>query len=128
MKKTTLAILLYLYSNLGYTTILTTTIENIGMPYTVINGGCVYQSFPAMSWASKKVKDATQAAFKQIEPLAKAYGANAFIGLDVDYRYREKGKDNGESRVVICGTFVKIKKKDLEENYKEFNSKKITKR
>ncbi len=86
---------------------LTTTIEDIGRPYEVIDGICMHQVFPRHSAFKDPLAVALQKAFEKIEQAAKEAGADALIGFDVDFSY-ETMKGN-KPRVLVCGTLVKFK-------------------
>lgn len=89
---------------------LTTTIENIGRPYTVIDGICVYQEFPSFSVSGDPLEAAVRGAFKKVEAAGKKFGADALVGFDMDFASRPmKGE---EGRVLLCGTLVKFRTPD----------------
>jgi uncharacterized protein YbjQ (UPF0145 family) len=52
------------------------------------------------------LRDARQAAFADLEEAAKAVGADAILGVDVDYEVL--GKENGMLMVSVNGTAVKL--------------------
>jgi hypothetical protein len=84
---------------------LTSTTENIGRPYQVLDGACVYEQFPGMS-LKDPLETALASAFKKMETMARAGGADALIRFDVDFASRpQKGE---EGRVLLCGTLVKF--------------------
>ena len=86
------------------TTFLTTTTTDIGRPYTVLDGACVYQQFESFSFSGDPLANAVNAAFKQMSEVAKRLGADALVGFDVDFASRPmKGE---EGRVLLCGTLV----------------------
>lgn len=80
------------------------TIENIGRPYTPLEGLCVYQEAKGFSFKVDPIEGAIKGAFAQMEARATEIGADALIGFDVDFANRTQ-KDEG--RVVLCGTLVK---------------------
>lgn len=86
--------------------ILTTTTENIGRPYEVVDGVCVYQQFADFSLKQGPLPKAVTKAFKQIETFAVRTGADALVNYDVDFANRTE-KDEG--RVPLCGTLVEFK-------------------
>lgn len=85
---------------------LTTTIEDIGRPYSVLDGACVSQQFPGLSFSGDRLQKSVDEAFKKMASLAKKLGADALVGFDVDY---DRHPDKGEGRVLLCGTLVKFK-------------------
>ena len=85
--------------------LLTYTIENIGRPYNVLEGTCVYQEARGFSFKTDPIESAIQGAFGQMEARAQELGADALIGFDIDFANRTQ-KDEG--RVVLCGTLVKF--------------------
>ncbi len=80
------------------------TIENIGRPYTPLEGLCVYQEAKGFSFKVDPIDGAIRSAFAQMEARAEEIGADALVGFDVDFANRTQ-KDEG--RVVLCGTLVK---------------------
>jgi uncharacterized protein YbjQ (UPF0145 family) len=52
------------------------------------------------------LRDARQAAFADLEEAAKALGADAVLGVDVDYEVL--GKENGMLMVSVNGTAVRL--------------------
>ena len=81
------------------------TIENIGKPYEVLEGSCVYQEAKGFSFKTDPIEGAIQGAFAQMEARAAEIGADALVGFDIDFANRTQ-KDEG--RVVLCGTLVKL--------------------
>ena len=85
-------------------TFLTTTTTEIGRPYTVVDGACVYQQFESFSFSGDPLANAVTGAFRQMSDMAKRVGADALVGFDVDFASRPmKGE---EGRVLLCGTLV----------------------
>lgn len=84
---------------------LTTTTDDVGRPYRVLDGGCVYEQFPRMA-IKDPLEVAVAGAFKKMEALAKAGGADALVRFDIDFASSpQKGE---EGRVLLCGTLVKF--------------------
>ncbi|AUH01166.1 hypothetical protein CWC46_15910 [Prodigiosinella confusarubida] len=54
----------------------------------------------------KELGRARQIAFRELQEQAEALGANAVVGIDIDYQ--TVGKDNSMLMVSISGTAVKI--------------------
>lgn len=108
MRKVILAGLLCVISVASHGAMLATTTENIGKPYTVINGACVYEQFEKLSMGGDPLINAVKKAFEQMEALSKQAGADALVGYDVDFSNRTM--DGEEGRVLLCGTFVKLGK------------------
>ncbi|WP_315707701.1 heavy metal-binding domain-containing protein [Brenneria uluponensis] len=54
----------------------------------------------------KELGRARQIAFRELEEQAEALGANAVVGIDIDYQ--TVGKDNSMLMVSVSGTAVKI--------------------
>ncbi|MGE0679444.1 MAG: heavy metal-binding domain-containing protein [Candidatus Binatia bacterium] len=54
----------------------------------------------------KELRKAREIAFQEIEDAAKKAGANAIIGLDIDYEVL--GKENGMLMVSVSGTAVVV--------------------
>jgi hypothetical protein len=86
--------------------LVTSTTENIGRPYTVIDGACVYSQASGFSMKGDPIEASIAKAFEKIEVIAKKAGADALVGFDIDFANRTQ-KDEG--RVVLCGTLVKFK-------------------
>jgi len=82
----------------------TYTIDNIGRPYTPLEGLCVYQEAKGFSFKVDPMEGAIKGAFAQMETRAQEIGADALVGFDIDFGNRTQ-KDEG--RVVLCGTLVK---------------------
>ena len=80
------------------------TIENIGRPYTPLEGLCVYQEAKGFSFKVDPIDGAIKGAFAQMEARAEEIGADALVSFDIDFANRTQ-KDEG--RVVLCGTLVK---------------------
>ena len=83
----------------------TYTIENIGRPYTPLEGLCVYQEARGFSFKVDPIDGAVKAAFAQMEARAGEIGADALVAFDIDFANRTQ-KDEG--RVILCGTLVKF--------------------
>lgn len=98
-------LLLSLFSMPSFAQVLMVTIEDIGQPYTVIDGHCFYSEAAGFSLKGDPIANAMNEAFKNVELQGTQLGANAFVGMDVDFANRTE-KDEG--RVVVCGTFVKF--------------------
>lgn len=86
--------------------LLTSTTEDIGQPYKVIDGACVYSQASGFSFKGDPIEGAIAKAFEKMEVIAKKAGADALVGFDIDFANRTQ-KDEG--RVVLCGTLVKFK-------------------
>lgn len=86
--------------------LLTTTTENVGKPYDVLDAACVYQQFESFSFSGDPLPNAVNKAFEQVSKIAEKQGADAFVKFDVDFGNRTS-KDEG--RVLLCGTLVKFK-------------------
>lgn len=86
--------------------ILATTTEDIGRPYKVIEGTCIYSQARGMSFSSDPIEGAINKAFEKMEIKARNVGADALVEFDIDFANRTQ-KDEG--RVVLCGTLVKFK-------------------
>lgn len=106
MRKVITAGLLCVVSSASNGEMLATTTENLGKPYTVINGACVYQQFENFSMKGDPLINAVKKAFEQMEALSKQAGADALVGYDVDFSNRTM--DGEEGRVLLCGTLVKL--------------------
>jgi len=85
---------------------LSTTITDIGRPYTVVDAACVFQAFPKTATAGDPLEEAMAQAFSRAREITISAGANGFIGLDVDFT-SPAGKEPG--RLLLCGTVVKIR-------------------
>ncbi|MFC1776436.1 hypothetical protein ACFL3I_03735 [Pseudomonadota bacterium] len=85
---------------------LSSTTDNIGKPYQVIDGACVYSQASGLSFKGDPIELAIAKAFEKMEALAAKTGADALVGFDIDFANRTQ-KDEG--RVVLCGTLVKFK-------------------
>jgi hypothetical protein len=101
-----LGLMLVLVAGPASAGILAVTIENIGRPYEVIEGKCIYQEAAGFSFKDDPIDSAVKNAFVKMEKIALTLGADAFVGFDIDFANRSQ-KDEG--RVVLCGTFVKFK-------------------
>lgn len=86
---------------------LMTTITEIGRPYTVINGGCVYGKATGFDVMSPEFESAFQAAAAKLSAVAKANGGDAVVGMQASPISEAAGDRNG---VLLCGTIVKLKK------------------
>lgn len=85
---------------------LSSTISEIGRPYTVVDTACVFQAFPKTATAGDPLEEAMAQAFSRVREITISAGANGFIGLDVDFT-SPSGKEPG--RLLLCGTVVKIR-------------------
>ena len=101
---TIISTLLTIVSGTASAALTTYTIEDIGRPYTVLEGLCVYQEAKGFSFKVDPIEGAIKAAFTQMETRAGEIGADALVGFDIDFANRTQ-KDEG--RVVLCGTLVK---------------------
>lgn len=97
--------LLFLASGAAAAALATFTTENIGRPYTVLEGLCVYQEAKGFSFKVDPIDGAVKGAFDQMAARAEEIGADALVGFDIDFANRTQ-KDEG--RVVLCGTLVKF--------------------
>jgi hypothetical protein len=87
-------------------TLLTVTIDDIGRPYDVLDGACVYQQFAGFSFRGDPLQNALNAAFVQMEERARAVQADALVGFDLDFANPAEGE---EGRVMLCGTLVRFR-------------------
>lgn len=85
---------------------LSTTISDIGRPYTVVDTACVFQAFPKAAATGDPLEEAMAQAFARAREITISAGGNGFIGLDVDFA-SPSGKEPG--RLLLCGTVVKIR-------------------
>jgi hypothetical protein len=86
--------------------IMTVTIENVGRPYDVLDGVCVYQQFAGFSLRGDPLPNALARAMQQIGERARAVQADALVGMDVDFDSPSEGE---EGRVMVCGTLVRFR-------------------
>ena len=58
----------------------------------------------------KVIQNAREIAFKDLIARAEALGANAIVGVDVDYETIDRGQDNSSSMLMVSvsGTAVRI--------------------
>jgi hypothetical protein len=89
------------------TTFITSTIAEIGRPYTVIDAACVYQAFPKSAVSGDPLEEALATAFRRIKEMGAKAGANGLIGFDVDFPGPSPQAPTG--RLLLCGTLVKLK-------------------
>jgi len=89
---------------------LTTTTEDIGRPYTVIDGVCVHMPVlvtHGLLGGGDMHKGAIQDAYNEVAKIAKKAGADALVAFDMDYA---SGSENSDSdRFILCGTLVKFR-------------------
>lgn len=88
------------------TTLLTVTVDDIGRPYEVLDGACVYQQFASFSFRGDPLQNAMNLAFRQMEERARAVQADALVGFDLDFANPGEGQ---EGRVMLCGTLVRFR-------------------
>jgi hypothetical protein len=81
------------------------TVENVGKPYTPVEGLCVYEEARGFSMKLDPIEPAIIGAFEQMKARAVEIGADALVAFDIDFANRTQ-KDEG--RVVLCGTLVKF--------------------
>lgn len=86
---------------------ITSTIAEIGRPYTVIDAACVYQAFPKTAVSGDPLEEALATAFRRIKEMGAKAGANGLIGFDVDFPGPSAQAPTG--RLLLCGTLVKLK-------------------
>lgn len=98
-------LLLAVLSSSASADLLTSTTEDIGRPYKVIDGACVYSQAKGFSFKGDPIEGSIAKAFEKMEVIAKKAGADALVGFDIDFANRTQ-KDEG--RVVLCGTLVKF--------------------
>jgi hypothetical protein len=85
---------------------LTTTITDIGRPYTVVDGTCAYGKATGFNIMSPEFESAFQAGATRLAAAAKAHGGDAIVGMQVVPISESAGDRNG---VMVCGTIVKLK-------------------
>jgi len=85
--------------------IIVTTCD-LSRPYDVIEAVASYQEFKAFSFKGDPLVHALKAANAQLEAAARTAGANAVIGLRIDFENRTE-KDEG--RLLAYGTIVRFK-------------------
>ena len=86
------------------TMFMTTTITDIGRPYSVIDGMCAFGSATGFDIMTPEMESAFQAGATRLDGMAKEHGADAIVGMQVSPVI--EGETHG---VLVCGTFVKFK-------------------
>jgi hypothetical protein len=99
------AMLLVMVSGPASAEFMAYTVENVGKPYTPVEGLCVYQEARGFSMKLDPIEAAIIGAFDQMKARAAEIGADALVAFDIDFANRTQ-KDEG--RVVPCGTLVKF--------------------
>ncbi len=85
---------------------LTTTIENIGRPYDVLDGACVHQLFAELTFRGDPMANAITQAFRQMEQRGRAIQADALVGFTASSTTVLSDKKG----VLLCGTLVKFRR------------------
>lgn len=85
--------------------VIVVTVEDIGKPVEIIDGTCVYSEAKGFSFKKDPIEGAMEVAYTLMVERAMEAGADAVIGVDVDFANRTQ-KDEG--RVIMCGTMVRI--------------------
>lgn len=97
-------------ANTGAGSFLTVTLTDIGRPYDVIDGACFYGEGTGagggFSFGGDPIVKAINKTFEEAAKKGREIGADALVGYDIDFQNRTE-KD--ESRVLLCGTFVKFR-------------------
>jgi hypothetical protein len=87
---------------------LTTTISDLGRPYTVIDGECSFGK--STSIMGREFESAFEDGANRLDAKAAAHGANAIVGMQATpvSESIDGGRDT-RNGVLVCGTFVKFK-------------------
>jgi len=87
-------------------TFLMTTTENIGRPYSTIDGSCVVSTY-SLGLKNDQFTKAINTAQDEIAVRGKALGADAYVGMNFTW---DSPRSFGEiGHVLLCGTYVKFK-------------------